>query len=674
MRSRLARSIGIVTVLAAGLPATAVATLAERAELGAWSGSVGTGVDSLRSDSRLGATSGSLQSTIVQERLTLRNDGSFVYDPRLLTLTLEGNFGFGQNWWEIGGDTGYRGEPLWGYDASARVLREKLFPLHLFARRDQYVLGLATTGAATSTFESRGATVEGYYLYVPSTLSFLQEDWTERGLRTGGAPLRGEHRTSVTYEGQRGWVSRELDVRYRFVDSSDEVYQNLGYRRHEGNVDYSLDFGPALEWRWDSQLRGYRQRGVSDVSFLTLDERVHGDLTETLGTTGRYVLTHVDATGGATTSHAAEVGLTHRLYQSLVTTGTLETVLANVTGGHRNTFGGRLDLGYTKVLPGEGRLNVGVSGALHYEDDELAAGESFVPQEPITFAAPIAFPVGLRQPFVVAASISITKVAAGPLPPGCSAPPTPPVPLVVGQDFTLRASGDTTEIVPVPCSGAIPGINPGDTIAVDYSYVTSPSLAFTTARLRVNVVADYRWIRPYLLHEQVPQHLVSGSDGRFLDSQQTDAAGVELRHDRGRVATNLLVEARRFTSERQSGYDALRLAQGASTPVRNDLSVSLTAEESLMSYETPSRLVRAAALRGTLVYARESALSMDLTSGVRWYEDPLMPTERIFDATLRVRWAFRALEVDPTFSYVDRRRGESVLTEYRAIVRALRRF
>ncbi len=673
MRARLARALGFAAALGAGALVAAPAAMGQPFQLGAWSGSVGTGVDFLRDDSRLGATGGRVQSTILEERLTLRNAGAFVYDPRLVSLTLEGNFGYAQNWWR-NGEAGFRNEPVWGYDASATVLQEKAYPLRLFARRDEYVLGLATTGAATSTFESRGAKVQAYHLCLPSTLSFRQEDWAQYGLRSGGGPLRGERRSYVTYEGQRGWLNQEMDLRYEFVDSSDQVYRNLGYRRHEGSLYYSLDFGPALEWRWDSRLRGYRQRGVADVTFATLDELVRGELSDTLRATGRYLLTYVEAIGGATTTHTGQASLEHRLYRSLVTTATLETVLQDVTGGHRDIVGGRLDVAYTKRLTGDGRLDVGLGGSLHYEDDRLAGGETFVPQETITFATPIALAAGLKNPLVVEGSVSITKVAAGPLPPGCTAPSTPPVPLLAGQDYTLRAAGDVTEIVPVPCSGSTPGINPGDTIAVDYRHVSSPSLAFTTTRLRADVAVNYRWIRPYLLHDEVRQHAVSGHDGAFLDHRQTDAAGVELRYDRNRLVASLLAEARRFTSQRQSSYDGLRLAQGASVPLRNDLVVSLAAEESLLDYLTPSRRVRTAAVRLGLLYALESALSADFTGGVRWYDDPLSPTERIVDAMLRIRWVFRALELTPTLAFVDRRRGESDLTEYRAVIRLLRRF
>ncbi len=647
---------------------------AEALRLGAWEGAIEGTAESARQDvetNGLGRTR--FDTRRREERLTLRNTGIIVYDPRLLRLSLGGTVGLSQEWLGTDGGSAFHQGTLWGYDTSADLLSDGAYALRLFANRNQFLLSRPLAGRSEARHEDRGVTLFARRLYLPSTLTLRQELQEDESLTAGLVTRREDRRNVLTYEGQRGWIDSELDLRYEHVDLLDRVFPGLGYKSHEGSLAYSRDLGPELNWRWDSRLRLFTRTGVTDLTMWTLDESLGADHTERLRTDYRYFLIHTATSGGAATTQTGAFNLRHRLYESLITTVGLDTIFQTLPGGRRNTQRGRLDFAYTKQLPHEARLNAGLGGGLQYSSDRFGVTESFVAQESHTAASPIALPIALDNPFVVALSVVVTKVATGPLPSGCLPPPGPPTPLVLGQDYTLRTVGEITEIVPIPCAVATPGINPGDTIAVDYRFSVSPSLSFRTATWRTDLSVDFRWIRPYLVHEQSEQNLVSGQDGRFLDDQQSDTVGAELRHDSRRLRASLVGERRQFISRRVT-YHSVRSAQFADFSIAPEWTLSLSADQAVYDYSHPSRMTRTWTERATLTYVLDAGLVADLLGGMRRLRDSLVPSERTTEASLRIRWFIRELEVDPLLEYFDRRRGETDTKEQRAMVHIIRRF
>ncbi|MBI2997565.1 MAG: hypothetical protein HYY46_03800, partial [Deltaproteobacteria bacterium] len=416
-----------------------------------------------------------------ENQVSLRNFGAFIYDPRLITLSAGGTFGLSQNWLTTDSGNDSRQGRLLGYDLFASILPEKAYSLNLFANRNQSLLTGGLPGTIEVLSENRGAALFARQLYIPSTLAFREEIRDHESRSSGVFVRQRDQRNVLTYEGQRGWTDSEMNLRYEFVDLSNEPLPRLGYQSHETSLYYSLDFGPELNRRWDSRLRFFTRTGLTELTSLNLDEILRIDHTERLQTDYRYSLMRIDTTGGATMSHAGGLHLRHRLYENLTTNLGLDATLQSLPGGQRDSYRGRLDFAYAKRLPWDGRLNIGLGGGMQYDDNQFRVTESFVPQETHTVATPFALRISLTNPFVVAGSVVVTKIAFGPLPLGCFPPPGPPTPLVLGQDYTLQTVGDITEIVPIPCAGITPGINPGDVIAVDYRFSVSSSLTFTTA-------------------------------------------------------------------------------------------------------------------------------------------------------------------------------------------------
>ena len=656
---------------------------AQALRLGAWDGSVESRLDVGRQEATSGRDSSRsrFDTLQAQELMTIRNTGTYVLDPRLFTLTLGGTFGLSQE--RVSATPGQddsRDGTLWGYEASAGLLSGHPVSLSLFANRRQTVQTQVLTGRSDLLSENRGATLFLNRLYVPSRIS-LRQELTDDEFRVVDAIVRRqEERRSLTYEGQRGWENAELGVWYEYVDFIDRVFPGLSYRSHEPALTFSLEFGPELNWRWDSRLRyftraGERVAGISppDLTTWSVDESLEIEHTERLRSRYQYLLLQTETPGGETTSHTLTGSLRHQLYESLSTTVAADVSYQTIPEGDKRIGRSRVDSIYTKRLPGEGRLSIGLGAGLQYEDDRLRARESFVAQEQHRAGIPFALPLALDNLFVVEASVIVTKVAAGPTPAGCVPPGPPPILLVLGRDYTLRTVDTVTEVVPIPCGGAIPGINPGDTIAVDYRFGVAPAREFTTTSWRADVSADYGWVRLFAAYDRSDQSLLSGQDGKFLQDQQTTSAGLELRYDRSRITASALGEWRRFLSTTVS-YDSYRASQLLRVSLLDELTLTLSGFQTRFDYLDQDRHSLSLGGRLTLTYGLNGYLFGEMTAGVQELRDTVLPRERLMDAGLRVRWVLRKLEISPSVQFLDRERGDTHSRDIRATLQMIRRF
>jgi hypothetical protein len=630
-----------------------------------------------------GAPASNFENTVAQEILTLRNPAIHIYDPRLLTLSVEGSFGlFEERLTETSGQVGdFHYGTLLGYDLLLQVLPGEPLALRLFANRTQSHLPLARPGASEIETENRGATVEARWLPVPSTLTVRQELIDEESSVEGVVGRRDETRTYVTYEGFRGFVDAELDLRYEFLDLADHVFPSLSYQSHEGTFGYSLDFGPEDAWHWDSRVRGYTRHGGSyqgvastDLTTFLVDEWLRIDHTDTLQSSYRYLFVSTDTSTGRADTHTGTIAVRHQLYDSLLTLGTAEGIYQDFEDGYKDVASTRLDLQYTKRLPWGGRLRANLGGSFSYEEDRFNEPETFVPQELHFVTTPFALPVRLRNGFVITSSMVVTKTALGPLPVGCLPTPGPPIPLVAGRDYTVRTVGSITEIVPVPCSTSTVGINPGDTIAVDYRFAVSPNLSFITLGWRADVDVDYGWIRAYAAYDSSNEHQVSGFAGPFLDDEWIALAGLEVRHDGDVLTASALGEVRRYDST-QLAYDTVRFAESISVALwGRDLILGLLADQAQDEYRSQDRTSRRVTGRATLTYLPSSDLLVEASVGAQYLDDTLFPTEKVLEAGIRVSWKIRKLEINPSIFYYDRRRGDVDTSELRAMLQVIRRF
>ena len=91
--------------------------------LGQWEGTLEGVVDYGRQTTKTDEQAGShFDDFLTEERLTLRNVGAYILDPRLATLTLGGTFGLTQERFSLDGTPDFTTGTLWGYEGFLSLL------------------------------------------------------------------------------------------------------------------------------------------------------------------------------------------------------------------------------------------------------------------------------------------------------------------------------------------------------------------------------------------------------------------------------------------------------------------------------------------------------------------------------------------------------------------------
>jgi hypothetical protein len=647
---------------------------------GAWDGSVEALVDFSRAEiGSAGATDNpvELETTRTEGRLKIRNRQGFLIDPRLTTFTFGGTFGLGQeDHTSVAGGVTTREErtvDLSGFDFLTTILPgNQTLSAELYANRNQHTQTRELAGRTDIEVENLGATLRARRLYIPSTLSVRRESVAQEGQSAASGANSDERRDVLRYEGLRGWVNKEMRLRYELVDKTDRLRPSLDYRNQDASLATSVDFGPDLDRSWDSGIRVNSREGFSAQDRLEINESLRISHGPKLSTSYRYRLDDIERSGGGSKFQLARFTLNHRLYDSVTTNFSLDATDQSFDDGQRKVYAGSLRLRYAKRLPAGGRLNAFFSTTRQREEDDFA--EAFVPQELHSFDIAFATPVFLDNPNVVEDSVEVTKVADGPPVPGCPVFPTP-ISLDEGVDYLLRTVDNRVEIVPLPCSATSPGINPGDTIAVDYRFTRGGEpVTFTTDAKQFNASVDYGWIRPFFGMERSDQDIVSGIDTGFLTDSRSTIIGIELRGQWSRLQGNLRLETEKTDSDDQV-FDDDRASARLRYRLTRHLLLSMNGTLSSTSYSFPEvRESDVALLRAELNYRRNGNLDGALYATLQDLEDSRLLDERRAGLGIRARWRLGKLTVNGTISVLDVRRGMSDSRDYRAMLSVQRRF
>lgn len=618
-----------------------------------------------------------IRNTRTEERVTFRNTEGFLVDPRLATFSLGGTFGLGQEDHTSvvmgAGTNEERRADLSGFDLLATILpRNATLSAEMFANRNKNIQTREFAGRTDIEVEQRGAMLRAMRLYIPSSLSVRRERFASVA-RIGTSEVKtDERRDVVNYEGQRGWLNKEMLFRYESVDKTDSVRPSLDYRTRDAILSSLVDFGPDLNRHWRSLLRVNSRDGFSAEDRQQIDQLLQISHGPRLRTSYRYLLDRIERSGGKTTSQDATFSLSHQLYESLTTEVGLNARDQTFVDGQLENYGGNLRLRYTKKLPRSGRFNASFSAARQREDDDF--DEAFVPQEQLTFDAAFAIPMFLANANVILLSVEVTKTANGPPVAGCAAFSTPTA-LVEGVDYLLRTVGTRTEIVPQLCSATSPGINPGDTIAVDYRFTRGGEpVNFTTSLNRYHVSIDYGWIRPFFDMERTDQDIVSGMDSGFLTDRRTSTIGLELRGKWQRLQANLQIASEDFDSDDQV-FDRDRANGQLRYTLSPRLSLALSGMLSTTSHSFPEpRESDFVLLRAVLTYRRNGNFFASLFARKQEIEDTRVLDQRTEELGIRTRWRIGKLAVNGTISVLDVQRGTSDTRDYRMMLDVKRRF
>lgn len=639
--------------------------------LGTWDGALESGFALDRRETKGGSGSNTTSATTrYDERLTVRNTGTYYLDPRLVSTSFSGSFGLFQEQDRFDKRESSTSGTLLGYTFDTVILSEKPYSASTFASRSENVISREFGGRSEISFENRGGTFrlrEDSILqdlgvrYFSSVLGARQEFTKEDTRVLGQTFKRDETRTIITYEGSKGFETSDLSLRYEFTDLQDKGFGPGDFQSHSTDVGYSLDFGENLSRRWTSRLTYFTRSGLASNTFLSADEQLRIDHYDNLFTDYRYLLTRTETDAGATTTNTGSAKVQQRLYRNLTTAATAQASRQDLPNGERTNYYGQLELDYQRAVPGNGRVFAGAGGRYQIDDNQIARSRIDVVDE--SHAAPI--PLGgsagflLGNPFVMVSTVVVVDTRGGAR-----------LPTTLGVDYLIVQEGDFTKIVPLAAS---PVILPGDPLAVTYSFDVAASLRFSTVFWHASLGADFRWIAMSFAHEQSDQSRLSGRDGRFLDDRMVDTARLDLRGDWERIAASSNAQYRVQDSTRLA-FTSWQFGQALTVRPLADLVASLTAQETFTDFTIPKRRSTNLSTRGDLTWVPLAGLFVNGFASLIASEDSGLPSETIREAGVRIRWTRGKLDMAPTFTWVDRDRGTIRTTDVRIDFRITRRF
>lgn len=636
--------------------------------LGRWGGEVELGYGQDRQVSRSpGNPDLEFNRLRYDERLSVRNQGFFIVDPRLFTGNLGLTVDLFQEHDRFDGNKEYQNGKLTGYDFDAGILSAKPYTATIFANRNENVSSTEFGGRSEVTFESHGASLrlqEDSFLrdwggpYLNAILSTREEHTLESTTSLAQRFTRDETRNITTLEANKGFVDADLRFRYEQTDVVDQVRPQSAFQTQAANLNYSLDFGSTRNRRWDSSVYYLDRTDGSQATFLTIDERLRIDHHQDLFTDYRYQFLSNDTQFGTTTMQTGTIRAQQRLYKNLTTNYTVQGQTQDFPGGNRSNYAGQADLSYRRSLTPDHQVFTRLGGRYQHDDSNLAVSRVNVVDEPHTAPSSFGGGVGftLNNPFVISSSIVVldsSRIAATP-----------------GVDYDIVQEGDSTKIVPIFGN---PVIQTNESLFVSYAFEVAPSIEYSTVSWWLSGGIDFRWIALSFSHEVSDQTLLAGRDGRFLEDRRSDSIQSEVRGDWGSVqaragATYLTLDSTRLA------YNRWQFSQFLSYRPRFDLLLSLVAEQSFTDFKLPERQSDTQYVRLSLDRFAPSGWYSTVYASQRILNDSEIPSETLREAGLKARRTYGKLSIVPSLTWTDHERGGAESTERRLNVIVTRRF
>ena len=496
--------------------------------LGQWQGGVIGGYEWEDQQTTAQGSSNSVVRNRFDEDVHLSNEGFYLLDPRLL----EGNAGtdldFYQENDDLNGANKSQSGTLIGYNVNTVILGQMPYTGFLFARRNETDTSTDFGGRTDNTTQSFGGTAtlrQDSFLrealpYLSADVYARQEEADQSTTQLGQTFTIDETRDIAGLDAYKGFQTADLDFNYQFVN--DKYTGSIPYTIVTNwlNLTYSLDFGPTLNRRWDSQVSYQTISGDGlNQSFLYADERLRIEHFKNLFTSYEYLLVSTDTQGQRDTSSTATFQVQYRPFPNLTETVTLQGFYETLSpGGHLDYYAAETSPSYTHSIPGGGTLNLSTDG--RYEIDQNHTGG------PITVldekhTAPAFFGLGigftLNNPFVVTSTIVMYDTRGG----GRRV-------TTLGVDYNIVAQGQLTQIVIIPTTVVI---EPGDPLEVNYSYVAGASGRYSTTSLGANAGVTFGWIALNFSHQQLNQSLQSGTGAQFLYNYHQENAQLDVHKE-----------------------------------------------------------------------------------------------------------------------------------------------
>jgi hypothetical protein len=495
--------------------------------LGTWQGGIQLGYEWEDQQITQGGTTNGDERNRFDEDFYLRNNDFYILDPRLIDASAGGNLDFYQETDKFAGESKNSSGTLYGWDVIATLLEEMPYTGTFFSHRHEADISTDFGGRTDTVFENFGGILmlrQDSFLrydlpYFYGDAYARQEESDQSTKQFGQTYVDDETRDVAGFDGYKGFETADLDFNYQFVNDSYSGSTPYSFVTNWADLDYSLDFGPTLNRRWDSQLSYLSRSGAGESEqFLYDDERLNIAHYTNLATNYENLFVYTDSNGQWNASDNVTAQLSYRRYRNLRNTLTLQGSYQLVPQGHTDFGAVETNSGYNHSIPWGGNIFLGSDGRYQIDQDHINGPISVLDEKhtaPPFFGPGIGFDLG--SPFVVLSTIVMYDTRGGAR-----------IATRLGVDYITVQQGPLTQIVILPTTVVI---LPGDPLEVSYSYVVGPTGRYSTASWSADGGVTFGWIGMFYSHSQTSQKMQSGIGSQYLYSQHQENAQINLQKE-----------------------------------------------------------------------------------------------------------------------------------------------
>ena len=629
---------------------------------GSWEGSVQTELDLDRERERSSnGPEADLDRRRTLESLNVRNNGYYVFDPRLVTGNFGVTLGLLQDSSRANGQPDSSHARLTGYSFDTTAFSGFPYSGKLYADRAQNFF-TQPFGRTDSTVENHGVSLrlsedsrlrDWGFPFFNASLRAEQQHVNEVSSGVAGqSSVLDERRDILTHEAHKGFETADLDWHYEYEDFRDTGTVVTRYQSHAANLNYSQDLGSTRNARWDSRLSDYERLGISPYTLSSANESLHIDHRSDLSSDYRYLFTRVVTQAGNNFSHDILAQATDQVYRNLSANAQLGAQRQAIPTGDQASYMGQLGFNYQHGLPWNGKLSARMGAREQLQDNRLNSSQISLIDESHAAPSPLGAGAGflLNQAFVQLATIQVVDARGGAR-----------LATVTTVDYDLVQEGNLVRIEPVATSLVI---RAGDPLLVSYSYEVDQSIRYRTDTNWASATVDFGWISLSIGHDQSDQNLLSGQDSRYLQNVNKNYAQLDLRGNWRQLQAQGGTSYTRYDATHLA-YDEFRVYETTNYRPSRRLLLSLNSNWILTEFTLPSRRTDMRTFRLTLDRFGPGRWSTNAQLGYRITEDTSGPTESLADASLGSRLQYGKFTLATDLTYSDRKRGGARLDTLR---------
>jgi len=562
---------------------------------------------------------------LTQETVTIRDHG-YILHPNFFDVNAGLTLGLQQESFDGSGLHQYTPSTLTGWDVNGVFLKNQDAPVTVFTQRSEQYITPNFAPSLDSTTTAYGVGADIHSKWAPSQFQASYNDNTQT--EPGGAS--NYELTQDTVHWHTDFISIPdhtiaLDYTYQNTREQDQESPPIYYQDNNATLSDVYVFGPGNKDSLSSLFSFAQEQGNRDYQDIRLDENLRLPESKTFETHYQYSFDQTAVDNATQTTNHLQAGFMHRLFESLVTSGSIGGSLLDLSGSQVEQLDGTLGFAYRKKA-WLGELFANLDLGWHWQYAAEGTNVEHIINQAQTFTD--SQPVVLTTSNINANSIRVFNASG--------------VPYTMGKDYTVNRVGNLIQIQRV-----LGGLIAADSSALlDYDLNPQPASTINTSTLGAGTRYTFERgpldsLSPYIRYSAQSQQIQTADQGSILPNCYDDLT-VGSDYKIWKITFNAEQDWHRSTLV---PYDATRFSARYNQAFEHDTTASLDAAYETLNYYSEGDHVENASV--TALVNRRLNQDWSIIGRVSWIDDrdQLFGNSNGLEESLELNWHHRQTQV-----------------------------